>query len=107
MAIELKCSEHSKQRIKERLGITDKRQIKEVTRKAYHQGMCIKKHYIPRNLLKWIDYKVNKTYFGRCSQFRVYKNCLFLFSKNLTLVTVLQVPQHLQPRKSLEELARW
>ena len=107
MAIELKCSTHAKERIKERMNIQDKRQIKELTRKAYHNGMCMKKHYFPKGLLRWIDYKVNQSYFGRCSQFRVYQNYLFLFSKNLTLVTVLEIPQKLQVKKSIDELKRW
>lgn len=107
MAMQLSCSEHAKQRIKERLGITDKREIKELTKVAYHKGMCMKKHYIPKATLWWIDRKVNQSYFGRCSNWRIHKGCLFLFSKTLTLVTVIEIPKNLIPKKSKEELVRW
>lgn len=101
--INLQCSEHAKQRIKERIGITDKRQIKEITKTAYHCGLCMKKNYIPKQTLHWIKKKVD-SYYGRCSQWRIHKEHLFLFSKNLTLVTVIEIPKPLIPKKNLE---RW
>lgn len=102
--IQLQCSEHAKLRIKERLGIEDKRQIKEITKTAYHCGLCMKRNFIPRSTLWWIDKKVNRNYFGRCSQWRIYKDHLFLYSKTLTLVTVIDIPKNLIPEKKLE---RW
>lgn len=105
--INLACSEHAKQRIKERIGIEDKRKIKELTKAAYHSGLSMKKHYIPKNTLKWIDRKVNNNYYGRCSQWRIYGEHLFLFSKTLTLVTVIEIPKNLQIKKDKKSLERW
>lgn len=102
--LQLQCSEHAKTRIKERLGVEDKRQIKEMVKNAYHRGICMKRNYIPRTTLTWISKKVNANYFGRCSHWRIYNEHLFLFSKTLTLVTVLDIPKHLVPKKDLE---RW
>lgn len=107
MSLQLKCSEHAKIRIKERMGITGKREVKDLTRNAFHKGLSMKKHYLPRNLLNWVDNKVNKKYHGRCSQFRIYNGNLFLFSKSLTLVTVIPVPKKLQPQKANYELIRY
>lgn len=103
--IKLQTSEHAKQRIKERMGITDKRKIKEVTKYAYHYGISIKKHYIPKTTLKWIDKRI-QSYAGRCL-WRIYKNFLFLYSKNLTLVTVYELPKEVQIKKSAKDLERW
>ena len=107
MSLQLRCSEHAKIRIKERMGIEGKKEIKEITKSAYHKGLSMKKHYLPRNLLNWVDNKVNKKYHGRCSQFRIYEGNLFLFSKSLTLVTVIPVPRKLQPKKPAYELVRY
>lgn len=98
--IQLKASVHAEQRIKERMNIEGKKQIKKTVKEAYHNGIFIKTHYIPKKTLKWIDKKVN-SYFGRCSQWRIYKSHLFLFSKSLTLVTVISIPEYLVPRKEL------
>lgn len=104
--IQLSTSLHAEQRIRERLGIENKREIKEVNKNAYHKGLNIKKHYIPRATLWFIDRKVSN-YFGRCNTWRIYKNHLFLYSRNLTLVTVIPLPVHLQIKKTKEELERW
>ena len=99
--INLQCSEHAKTRIKERMGITDKREIKELVKNAYHKGMCLKRNYIPKATLWYVNRKVD-SYFGRCSQWRIYKGNLFLYSKTLTLVTVYELPKNLQPKKDLK-----
>lgn len=104
--INLTTSTHSELRIKERLGIQGKREIKEVNKNAYHKGLNIKKHYIPKATLWFIDRKVNN-YFGRCNTWRIYKDHLFLYSRSLTLVTVIPLPLHLQIKKNAEELKRW
>ena len=105
--INLDCSGHAKIRIKERMGITDKREIKAITKKVFYKGLCMKRNYIPRDTLKWIDNKVNDNYFGRGNNWRIYKEYLFLYSKSLMLITVLDIPKDLIPRKSIEELRRW
>ncbi len=102
--IQLSTSEHAKQRIRERMGIEGKIQIKETVKKAYNSGLCMKKHYIPKSTLWWVDKKVNRNYFGRCSRWTIYKGFLFLFTRDLTLVTVIEMPKNLIPRK---ELARY
>ena len=102
--IQLQCSEHAKQRIKERMGITENGKIKKLTKEAYHTGLCMKKNYIPMDTLKYIKRKVETNYFGRCSAWRIYNGYLFLFSKSLTLVTVYELPNHLKPKKRME---RW
>ena len=104
--INLKTSLHSEQRIRERMGISDKRKIKEVCKNAYHNGLCMKKHYIPKATLWWIDKKV-KNYFGRCNNWRIYNSHLFLFSKSLTLVTVIEIPKGLRINKDKKDLERY
>lgn len=99
--IQLQASLHAKQRIKERMGVEDKREIKELVKSAYHKGLCMKKNYIPRATLWYVDRKVNN-YFGRASQWRIYKGHLFLFNKTLTLLTVYELPKHLVPQKELK-----
>lgn len=99
--IQLQCSEHAKQRIKERMSIENKREVKELTKNAYHKGLCMKKNFIPTSTLWWVDKKVNRNYFGRCSQWRIYKGHLFLFSKTLCLVTVIEIPAALVPKKEM------
>ena len=101
---QLSCSDHAKNRIKERMGVEGKAQIKEIVKSAYHQGLWIKKNYIPKSTLWWIDKKVNRNYFGRCSNWRIYNNYLFLFNRTLTLITVIEIPQNLQVKKKME---RW
>lgn len=100
--IKLQCSEHAKNRIKERLGVTDKAQIKQLTKDAYHKGMCMKRNFIPKETLTYITRKVQGNYFNRCSQWRIYEGNLFLYSKTLTLVTVYGLPSHLVPRKKMK-----
>lgn len=95
-------SRHAEMRIKERMGINAKREIENVVKKAYRDGICIQKDYIPGDTLKWIDYKVNKAYCGRAKNWRIYKGKLFLFSRDLTLVSVLDIPSQLIPQKRLE-----
>lgn len=104
--IKLQSSKHAEERIKERMGLTDKRQIKELTKKAYHKGIFIKTHYIPKNTLKWVDKKVNN-YFGRASQWRIYESQLFLFSKTQTLITVIPIPKYAQIKKDEKDLRRF
>src|SRR5574344_1471805 len=101
--IQLQCSEHAKQRIKERMGITENGKIKKLTKEAYHTGLCMKKNYIPMDTLKYIKRKVDTNYFGRCSAWRIHNGYLFLFSKSLTLVTVYELPNHLKQKNAKSE----
>ena len=105
MARVLQASRHAEERIKERMGISGKKQIKEVVQNSYKNGISFHKHYIPKDTLKWISYKVNDKYFGRCD-YRIYRNCLFLYAKNLTVVTVIEIPKHLQIKKNKDELIK-
>lgn len=98
--IKLTASTHAKIKIKERMGIEGKREIKQLIKDSYHKGASIYKHWIPRDTLRWVKKKLSKNYFNRCkNHWRIYKGHLFLFSNNLTLITVIPVPKHLIPPK--------
>lgn len=102
--MKLQCSDHAKQRIKERLGVEGKREVKQLTSQAFHHGLSVAKDYIPRQTLIWVNKKVNENYFGRCgTNWRIYKEHLFLFSKTHTLITVITIPKHIVPKKRLEK----
>lgn len=105
MQTKLQSSKHAENRIKERMGIVGKKQIKELVQNSYRKGTTFHKHYIPKATLTWVSYKVNDKYFGRCD-WRIYQNFLFLYSRSLTLVTVIEVPKHLRIVKTNKELEK-
>lgn len=90
-------TEHAKLRIKERMGVEGKKQLKDLTSNAFHKGLSPKKHTIQTDLYNWADYKVGK-YFGRASQWRIYKEHLFLFNRNLALVTIIPIPENVKEK---------
>lgn len=97
----IKVSDHAKQRIKERVGLQDRNKIKEWVRLGYVRGMSNKDYYIPKDTFKWINEVIAK-YHGRCKIYRMYDNYLLLFSKDLTLVTVLNIPRKLVVKNKME-----
>lgn len=90
---QLRATRHAEQRLKERMGISGKRQVKEVVQLAYATGLCYKKHYIPKETFKFINRKVDEKYFGRAKNWRIYNNYLFLFAKDQALITIYELPK--------------
>lgn len=95
--IQLSASHHAQIRLKERLGIEGKTQVKETIQQAYKKGISFKRHYIPKRTLQFIDGKLKK-YCGRVSinHWRIYQDHLFLFSKTQTLITVYKLPDYVK-----------
>ena len=80
-----------------------KKEIENVVKKSWHKGLKMKNHTFTKGLYGWISYKIKK-YGSSMDKFRIYKNHLFIYSRNLTLITVLKVPTDLLENENRKAL---
>lgn len=95
----MKISNHAKQRLKERCGL-QKKSLDRMAQRAFEQGIA---HAQTKGRLnKWIT----KLYFQHrtASKVRIYGEKCYLFDRNETLITVMDIPNDL--KKALKEMIK-
>lgn len=95
----MKISHHAKQRLKERCGLQEK-SLDRMAQRAFEQGVT---HAQTKGRLnKWIT----KLYFKNqtASNIRVCGEKCYLFDRNETLITVMDIPNGL--KKDLKEMIK-
>lgn len=93
--MQLKASQHAKNRIKERLNICQKKAIENLVKNAFHKGLKFRRDKLPKTTFVWVMKKIALHNYT-CKNWRIYKGSLFLYSATHTLVTVYQLPDWLE-----------
>ncbi len=87
----MKISRHAQERIAERLGIEGTKQQRKLVEKVQQRGATAQNSEIPKPLVGMIRRKKSH-YLDKSVYFRIYKECIFLFSKRTrTLITVMTI----------------
>lgn len=107
----LRYSYHGKMRTIQRVGIKDdKKVLEKFLREVHYHSVSYRSHFIPSETLRYIHCKINNKIpdFHKMSSWRIYKGkYLFLFSRSLKLLTVLELPVRYQLNANDLQLKRF
>lgn len=84
-------TDHARQRIEERLGITSEKELEEVVQKAYYFGYTYKEVSRPLQKYMWKRYVQHR----KKGYIKLYQDHLFVFKYNI-LVTVIGIPSYIR-----------
>lgn len=98
-------SRHAKERIEERLKIKGNKQQKAIAQKAQAKGASKYNAEIPKPLIGYINRK-SAAYLNKAKNVRIYNECIWLFSKNGTLITVLTLDNEPGLKRMCKEIKK-
>lgn len=98
-------SRHAKERMEQRLNIKGTKQQKAIALKAQSKGASKYNAEIPKPLIGFINRK-GANYLNKAKNVRIYNECIWLFSKNGTLITVLTLDHEPGLKRMCKEIKK-